>query len=107
MQNDDLPQEVILAVQRVLETAPIENALNSADILNDFFPDGALVVSGCLVRSHRELSEASLAHIESVNHKLNETRGKLQREIDELQEELKKNQGPERMSLIQEMISVS
>lgn len=51
--------------------------------------------------------EASLAHIDSVNQKLNETQNKIQKEIDELQEELKKNQDPERMSMIQEMISVS
>lgn len=97
MHNDDLPHEVILAIQRVLQAPSIElseppNVLphdfNSVAILNEFFPD-----------------EASLAHIESVNLKLNETQQKLQREIDDLQKELKENQDPERMSLIQEMIS--
>lgn len=48
-----------------------------------------------------------MAHIESVNQKLNERQGKLREEINKLEDELKKNQDPERMSLIQEMISVS
>ncbi|KAF9446218.1 hypothetical protein P691DRAFT_761819 [Macrolepiota fuliginosa MF-IS2] len=97
MHNDELPDEVILAIQRVLETAPAEQHvqldglppdLNPVTILNDFFPD-----------------EASLAHIDTINQKLHETQTKIQKEVDELEEELKKNQDPERMSLIQEMIS--
>jgi hypothetical protein len=42
-----------------------------------------------------------------VDKKLNETQSRFQKEIDELQEELKRNQDPERMTMIQEMISVS
>ncbi|KXN90783.1 hypothetical protein AN958_03437 [Leucoagaricus sp. SymC.cos] len=97
MQSDELPHEMILAIERVLEASSAEDTdlpnaqphdLDSVSILNQFFPN-----------------EASLAHLESVNQKLNDTQKKLQKEIDELQEELKKNQDPERMSFIQEMIS--
>jgi len=42
-----------------------------------------------------------------VNQKLKERQENLQEEINELEDELKENQNPERMSLIQEMISVS
>jgi hypothetical protein len=50
MHNDDLPQEVILAIQRVLEAVPgadseqlngLPSSFNAVAILNDFFPDGA------------------------------------------------------------------
>lgn len=51
-------------------------------------------------------SEASLAHIDDVNSKLNQTQVELQAEIHALQLELKNNQDPERMTMIQEMISV-
>lgn len=97
MYCDDLPHEVILSIQRVLEINPtqevdpldglIEN-FTAVDILNNFFPD-----------------EASLAHIEVVNTQLAETQAELQKEIDLLQADLKANQDPERMTMIQEMIS--
>ena len=51
--------------------------------------------------------EESLGHIEDVNARLAETHQELQQEVDSLQAELKVNQNPERMSVIQEMISVS
>jgi hypothetical protein len=50
--------------------------------------------------------EASLAHIDAVNSRLSETQLDLQNEIDSLQRELSANHDPERMQLIQEMISV-
>lgn len=52
------------------------------------------------------LAEASLAHLESVNSRLAETQQELQKEVDALQLELKASQDPERMTIIQEMISV-
>ncbi|KAJ6594211.1 Vps53-like protein [Mycena capillaripes] len=97
MHHDELPHEVILAIQRVLELPSgqdadpldaLSNEFNPVDILNGFFPD-----------------EASLAHIASVQARLIENQRELQREIDALQAELKQNQDPTRMHLIQEMIS--
>jgi hypothetical protein len=49
MSNDELPHEVILAIQRVLEIQPTEEIdrldglserFNAVEILNDFFPNG-------------------------------------------------------------------
>lgn len=51
-------------------------------------------------------TDASLAHIDAVNSRLSETQVSLQDEIDSLQRELSTNQDPEKMQLIQEMISV-
>ena len=53
------------------------------------------------------LVEASLAHLEVVSSRLAETQQELQKEVDALQSELKISQDPERMSVIQEMISVN
>ena len=50
MPNDDLPHEVILSIQRVLELDPsaevdrldgLSEKFNAVEILNDFFPDGS------------------------------------------------------------------
>lgn len=50
MNTEDLPHEVILSIQRVLEIEPNEEVdrldglsekFNAVEILNDFFPDGA------------------------------------------------------------------
>lgn len=50
MQVDELPQEVILSIQRILEIQATEEIdrldglsgrFNAVEILNDFFPDGA------------------------------------------------------------------
>ena len=49
MSNDELPHEVVLAIQRVLEIQPSEEIdrldglserFNAVEILNDFFPNG-------------------------------------------------------------------
>ncbi|TFK44162.1 Vps53-like protein [Crucibulum laeve] len=97
MYGEELPHEVILSIQRILELEPMEeidslDALTSTfspvDLLNNYFPD-----------------EASLAHIGEVNAKLNDTQLALQQEIDTLQTELKLSQDPDRMTHIQEMIS--
>ncbi|KAJ7497608.1 Vps53-like protein [Mycena latifolia] len=94
---DELPHEVQIAIERVLQLQSdqdadpldtLSNNFNPVDTLNAFFPD-----------------EASLAHIASVQARLVENQKELQREIDALQEELKHNQDPTRMHLIQEMIS--
>ncbi|KAK7473107.1 Vacuolar protein sorting-associated protein 53 [Stygiomarasmius scandens] len=90
----DLPHEVVLAIQRVFDQQsddPLDSLssdFNAVDILNSFFPD-----------------EASLAHIEAVQAKLAEDQRAIQNEIDILREQLKRNQDPDRMQMIQEMIS--
>ncbi|KJA27598.1 hypothetical protein HYPSUDRAFT_34704 [Hypholoma sublateritium FD-334 SS-4] len=97
MQADELPQEVILSIQRILEIQATEEIdrldglsgkFNAVEILNDFFPD-----------------EKSLAHLDEVNTRLVETHQELKKEVDFLQAELKSSQDPQRMSTIQEMIS--
>jgi vacuolar protein sorting-associated protein 53 len=54
MSNDDLPHEVILSIQRVLELDPSEEVdrldglsekFNTVEILNEFFPDGSSLFS--------------------------------------------------------------
>jgi hypothetical protein len=50
--------------------------------------------------------EGALAQIELVQARLAETQSALQKEIDLLKAELRRDQDPERMQLIQEMISV-
>ncbi|KAN0091332.1 Vps53-like, N-terminal domain containing protein [Tylopilus felleus] len=94
----ELPQELVLAIQRVLELNPehndddplddISNSFNPVDILNQLFPD-----------------EASLTRLDAVQAKLAQDERDLQAEIDALQETLKRDQDPGRMQLIQEMIS--
>ncbi|KAF8070050.1 Vps53-like protein [Lyophyllum atratum] len=100
MHNDELPHEVILAIQRVLEVRAddaegdpfdaltLSTPFSPIPVLNDLFPD-----------------EASLAHLDTVSARLAETQRELQTEIDALQAELRRSQDPERMQLIQEMIS--
>ncbi|KAF8134453.1 Vps53-like protein [Boletus edulis] len=92
-----LPQELVLAIQRVLERNPEESDdplddlssnFSPVDILNQLFPD-----------------EASLARLDSVQAKLAQDARELQAEIDALQDALKRDQDPGRMQLIQEMIS--
>ena len=60
----------------------------------------------CMLTSSCSLAEAPLAHLEVVSSRLAETQQELQKEVDALQSELKISQDPERMSIIQEMISV-
>jgi hypothetical protein len=109
MQTDEMPHEIGLAVERVLESTPEDDDFNPLAIINELFPNGLSFakVTRRFADEHSFLLEASLAYIDSVDQKLNETQYKFQKEIDALQEELKRNQDPERMSMIQEMISVS
>lgn len=50
--------------------------------------------------------EAALGQIEAVQNRLTENEKELQLEIDSLRAELRREQDPNRMQLIQEMISV-
>jgi len=50
--------------------------------------------------------EASLGELEAVQQRLADSERQMKAQIDELTEELKTNQDPNRMQLIQEMISV-
>ena len=56
MLGDELPHEVVLSIQRVLEIQQtdeidrldgLSEKFNAIEILNDFFPDG--VCSGCFM----------------------------------------------------------
>ncbi|KAJ8597452.1 hypothetical protein M405DRAFT_454042 [Rhizopogon salebrosus TDB-379] len=93
----ELPQELIFAIQRILElnaenqTDPLDvlsNDFNPIDMLNQLFPD-----------------EASLSQLETVQARLSQNERDLQCEIDALREELRRDQDPNRMQMIQEMIS--
>ncbi|KAK1230251.1 Vacuolar protein sorting-associated protein 53 [Marasmius sp. AFHP31] len=92
--NDELPRELILSIQRVLETQssdpfePFAQEFNAVEVLNNFFPD-----------------EESLAQTNNVREQLLQKKKELQHELDGLREELKRNQDPDKMQLIQEMIS--
>ena len=50
--------------------------------------------------------EASLGELEAVQQRLADSEQRMKAQIDELTEELKANQDPNRMHIIQEMISV-
>ena len=52
------------------------------------------------------VSEASLGELEAAHQRLADNERQMKAQIDELTEELKANQDPNRMQLIQEMISV-
>ena len=52
------------------------------------------------------VSEASLGELEAVQQRLAENEREMKIQIEQLTEELKENQDPNRMQLIQEMISV-
>lgn len=51
-------------------------------------------------------TESSLERLDAVQTRMIETERQLQAEIDALKEELRREQDPSRMQLIQEMISV-
>ncbi|OAX41129.1 hypothetical protein K503DRAFT_713205 [Rhizopogon vinicolor AM-OR11-026] len=93
----ELPQELIFAIQRILElnsenqSDPLDvlsNDFNPIDMLNQLFPD-----------------EASLSQLETIQARLSQNERDLQCEIDTLREELRRDQDPNRMQMIQEMIS--
>ncbi|CDO68963.1 hypothetical protein BN946_scf184782.g11 [Trametes cinnabarina] len=95
--ENELPPELILSIERILdlhgqgEQDPLERLTNDFDpigVLNEYFPN-----------------EAALGQLEAVQARLAESERALQSEIDSLREELRKDQDPSRMQLIQEMIS--
>ncbi|OJT15430.1 Vacuolar protein sorting-associated protein 53 -like protein [Trametes pubescens] len=97
LREDELPPELILSIERILDlhaqadTDPLDrltNDFNSISVLNDYFPN-----------------EAALGQLEAVQARLAENERALQSEIDSLREELRRDQDPSRMQLIQEMIS--
>ncbi|KAJ4483824.1 Vps53-like protein [Lentinula aciculospora] len=92
MQSDELPTEVLIAVQHVFEqqssTLAAGVSFSAIDALNSIFPN-----------------EASLAHTEAVQAQLVENEREIQDEIDSLRDQLKHSQDSDRMQLIQEMIS--
>lgn len=111
----ELPQELVLAIQRVLELNPeqnddplddLSNNFNPVDVLNQLFPDGVYVCPFRVCFVTWVVTEASLARLDAVQAKLAQDERELQAEIDALQEALKRDQDPGRMQLIQEMISV-
>ncbi|KAG6335695.1 hypothetical protein ID866_3401 [Astraeus odoratus] len=91
----ELPQQLISPIQHILEPNPgeAEDPLDSqykfdlVHVLNQLLPD-----------------EAALSHLEAIQGKLAESERQLQREIDLLEDELRRDQDPDRMQLIQEMI---
>src|ERR1700722_18603919 len=96
--SDHLPVEVLLSIQRVLnlENAPesdpfdaLAHEFSLEDVLNEFFP-----------------AESSLGSIDQVQARLADNERDVRHEIEELKVQLKQNQDPEMMLLIQETISV-
>ncbi|KAG8706362.1 Vacuolar protein sorting-associated protein 53, partial [Ceratobasidium sp. 395] len=87
------PTPLILRIQNILDLPPT----NSADALAGFDP----------VASLNELfpDEASLARVDAVQSQLNDSIREIQEEIDGLRLELRRDQEPARMQLIQELIA--
>ncbi|THH12677.1 hypothetical protein EW146_g7473, partial [Bondarzewia mesenterica] len=95
--SEELPHELIISIQRVLDlhpgpdTDPLDNLsdeFDSVNVLNGYFPD-----------------EASLGQLDAVQARLAQDEQDLQHEITALQEELRLQQDPNKMQIIQEMIS--
>jgi hypothetical protein len=116
--DEELPHEVILAIQRILDVQPdfeendplatLSNDFSRVDMLNEIFPDGEFGLSVITPGSSPvNTSENSLSKVEAVQAGLVQNELELQREIDALQLELERDQDPTRMQLIQETISVS
>lgn len=111
----ELPAELVLSIQRVLELNPEQNDdllddlssnFNPMDILNQLFPDGVYFCTFHVSFVILVVTEASLSRLDAVQAKLAQDERDLQAEIDALQEALRRDQDPGRMQLIQEMISV-
>ncbi|KAI0935268.1 hypothetical protein AcV7_003755 [Taiwanofungus camphoratus] len=93
----ELPPELIVSIGRVLDLHPgqeadpldrLSNTFDPVSILNSYFPD-----------------EASLGQLAAVEARLIENEMELQREIESLMDQLRRNQDPSRIQQIQEMIS--
>ena len=94
MAGDEIPFELAHDILRVLEVQHEDDIERLADFnplgsLNTLFPD-----------------QASLSEIAAIQGRLKEDQRALQAQIDQLQAELRRDQDPDRMQLIQEMIGV-
>ena len=112
--DHELPQELLLSIQRVLEINDTEqdpldvlsNDIDTVRVLNTFFPDGKSHAHTPSIRFNGLCTEASLGQINVVQEQLAENQRQMKRDIVQLEAELKRDQDPNRMQLIQEMISV-
>lgn len=119
-QSEELPRDLVLSIQRILdlnaspETDTLDtvgDGFSATDVINGYFPDGA---SKCCTQGlaniyqthHFGFVEESLGQLDLVQAQLAKDEQDLQNEIAQLQEELRLQQDPGRMQLIQEMISV-
>ncbi|CAE6431773.1 unnamed protein product [Rhizoctonia solani] len=99
---------IVLDIQNILDLAPTNSidALEGFDAvasLNELFPDGK---SSFLCRiPTNPRTEASLARASEVQEQLHHDVAQIQTEIDSLRAELRKDQEPARMQLIQELIA--
>ncbi|KAH9176699.1 Vps53-like protein [Lactarius sanguifluus] len=96
-QSGELSRDLVLSIQRILdinalpETDSLDtvgDGFSAIDVINGYFPD-----------------EESLGQLDVVQAQLAQDEQDLQNEIAQLQEELRLQQDPGRMQLIQEMIS--
>lgn len=112
----ELPPELIVSIGRVLDLHPgqeadpldrLSNTFDPVSILNSYFPDGKRHTT-CMPVSLTWLrhAEASLGQLAAVEARLIENEMELQREIESLMDQLRRNQDPSRIQQIQEMISV-
>lgn len=105
--QQDVPAETIISIERVIEPEKDYNhvRMNVQDRLNELFPDGTLLHGK---RTHFSYGpkESSLERIQEVQSQLEEQRASLQTAVDLLCETLTKEQDPERMQRIQELIAV-
>jgi len=117
--GQELPLEVILSLQRILDLQHgndadtldgVSGQFDTVGYLNKLFPTGEVNCRRYVLARINELTsvtlEASLGELEAVQQRLADNERQLKAQIDELTEELKTNQDPNRMQLIQEMISV-
>jgi len=113
MQRNELPHDIVLDIQRILDLKNPEDPLDelgdfdSIETINSLFPNGMQRTTQFLDYAHGYLSEEALGQLAVVQDNLKQQQRELQAEILSLQHELQKNQDPGRMQLIQELISVS
>ncbi|KAH9058879.1 Vps53-like protein [Lactarius vividus] len=96
-QSGELSRDLVLSIQRILDINALPDAdspdtvgdgFSTIDVINGYFPN-----------------EESLGQLDVVQAQLAEDEQDLQNEIAQLQEELRLQQDPGRMQVIQEMIS--
>ncbi|KAG8919927.1 Vacuolar protein sorting-associated protein 53, partial [Tulasnella sp. 408] len=103
MQRQELPQDVVAGLQRILllDPSPADpldtlTAFSPVDSLNALFPNGK-----ALLRIWKE----SLARLDTVRAQLATQQKEIQDEIDALRLELRRDQDPNRLQTIQELIA--